>query len=143
MKLLFVCTGNTCRSAMAQALAEKMIKDNGLDFEVDSAGLFADGHSPASESAKRAVEKYGATLDAHISTPLTLKAVSEADKIYAMTADHLKLLVLSRPELSEKAELFDPDGKDVPDPYGGDEEVYEKCAERINECLKKRLGLEE
>ena len=130
MKLLFVCTGNTCRSAMAQALAEKMIKDNGLDFEVDSAGLFADGHSPASENAKRAVEKYGATLDAHISTPLT-------------TADHLKLLVLSRPELSEKAELFDPDGKDVPDPYGGDEEVYEKCAERINECLKKRLGLEE
>mgnify|MGYP002553887760 CR=1 FL=1 len=65
MKLLFVCTGNTCRSAMAQALAEKMIKDNGLDFEVDSAGLFADGHSPASENAKRAVEKYGATLDAH------------------------------------------------------------------------------
>ena len=64
MKLLFVCTGNTCRSAMAQALAEKMIKDNGLDFEVDSAGLFADGHSPASENAKRAVEKYGATLDA-------------------------------------------------------------------------------
>ena len=55
MKLLFVCTGNTCRSAMAQALAEKMIKDNGLDFEVDSAGLFADGHSPASENAKRAV----------------------------------------------------------------------------------------
>lgn len=143
MKLLFVCTGNTCRSAMAQALAEKMIKDNGLDFEVDSAGLFADGYSPASENAKRAVEKYGATLDGHISTPLTLKAVSEADKIYAMTADHLRLLVLSRPELAEKAELFDPSVEDVPDPYGGSEEVYEKCAERICECLKKRLGCEE
>ncbi len=109
MKLLFVCTGNTCRSAMAQALAEKMIKDNGLDFEVDSAEkTVCDGHSPASENAKRAVEKYGATLSAHISTPLTLKAVSEADKIYAMTADHLKLLVLSRPELSEKAESVRP-----------------------------------
>lgn len=143
MKLLFICTGNTCRSAMAQALAEKMIEDNGLDIKVGSAGLFADGHSPASEKAKRAVIRYGASLEGHVSTPLTEKAAKEADRIYAMTQDHAKLLKLSRPDLSDRIELFDPDGKDIPDPYGGSQKVYDDCAERINECLKKRLGCEE
>ena len=141
MKLLFICTGNTCRSAMAQALAEKMIEDNGLDIKVGSAGLFADGHSPASENARRAVVRYGASLEGHVSTPLTEKAAKEADRIYAMTQDHAKLLKLSRPDLSDRIELFDPDGKDIPDPYGGDIEVYRKTRDTLKSGIEKMLPL--
>ncbi len=139
MNILFVCTGNTCRSAMAKALAEKIVKEKKLDCVADSAGVFADGISPASINAIKAVKKYGANLDNHISSPLTDEKISAADKIYAMTREHLFLILLRYPQAKDKTDLLNPDGDDIKDPYGGDEGVYDECAEQINKCLEKRL----
>ena len=125
--ILFVCTGNTCRSPMAAALAK--IRGVGAD----SAGLIVVPGSPAAVPAMRAIARRGGDLSGHRAKPVTAELIESAENVYAMTKGQASRLRSLFPESWEKIEALHPE---VPDPYGGDETEYELCAEKILVGLK-------
>jgi tRNA threonylcarbamoyl adenosine modification protein (Sua5/YciO/YrdC/YwlC family) len=146
--LLFVCTGNTCRSPMAEAIARKLLADRlqvpqseigERGYRVLSAGTAAGHGGAAAEEAEQAVQKFGADLSKHESRPVTVAMIEEADKVWVMTARHRKTLVEWMPDHAAKIELLDPTGREVDDPVGGSAEFYRVVAQQIHESLTKRL----
>lgn len=146
--ILFVCTGNTCRSPMAEAIARKMIADRlgakegdleSRGYRVVSAGTAAGHGGAATEEAEQAVRAYGADLSSHASRPVSVAMVEEADRVYVMTDRHRKVLAEWMPDHGGKIELLDPAGREVDDPIGGPLQVYRDCARQIHDSLKIRL----
>jgi protein-tyrosine-phosphatase len=147
--ILFVCTGNTCRSPMAELLCRKMlarrlncpideIEDHGAS--VISAGLAATLGGRAAPEAVQTLADLGLDLDAHETQPLTEKAVRHADVIYAMTRSHREAIVAQWPTAAERVEVLAADGSDICDPIGGPVERYRQCATRLQAELKTRLS---
>lgn len=135
MNILFVCTGNTCRSAMAAALMLDIAVEKDLDVRIDSAGLMAGIGEPASSGAIAAMKKRGIDLSYHRSKPLTDELINMADLILTMTDSHKQLIKQCAPDkiytLMEYAGL---EG-DIADPFGGDIEEYEETAVQIHAAL--------
>src|SRR5689334_4947896 len=91
MKLLFVCSGNTCRSPLAEAIARREVRDRGLlDVDVSSAGTSAWDGAPASDGSLLVAIERGVDLADHHSRPLTAQIVAESDVILTMGAQHLR-----------------------------------------------------
>ncbi len=137
-KLLFICTGNTCRSAMAEGICRAMAKERGDEVLAASCGLAAFAGDPASEYAVQAAAEYGADLKKHRSRPLNPYIVEEADAIYCMTGGHLARLLALYPDARDKASLL-LEGQDIPDPWGGDLETYRAAAKVIAGAVEQRL----
>ena len=138
LHILFVCTGNTCRSPMAEAFARQVAADAGGGVTVSSAGVNAvDGYA-ASPEAVAEVGEAGGGLARHRSHALTAQAVTDADVIYTLTANHLDLLLARFPEAAAKASRLDP-AADVADPIGGSAEDYAHAAEQIRSAVEARL----
>ncbi|MBS7297888.1 MAG: low molecular weight protein arginine phosphatase [Eubacteriales bacterium] len=137
MNVLFICTGNTCRSPMAAALFNKIAVERNLDVRIESAGLFANDGDGASAEAIVAMKKYDIDLLGHHSQTINAELIENSDLILTMTAAHKMILDQYASEktftICEYAEM---DG-DIPDPYGSDVEEYEKCAEKLFTALKK------
>ena len=134
-RILFVCTGNTCRSAMAAAMMADIAVKNDLDILVDSAGVFALIGECAADNAILAMEKYDIDLSLHRTKPLTEELIDMADVILVMTEAH-KILVesMAGDKVHTLLEYAGSEG-DISDPYGGDMEEYEETAEEIYDAL--------
>ncbi|MCT4619005.1 MAG: low molecular weight protein arginine phosphatase [Marinisporobacter sp.] len=140
--ILFVCTGNTCRSSMAEGLFKKMLEDLGektKGIKVISAGTAAIGGQQASKNAVRAMEEKGIDLKDHRATFITKELTQEADLILTMTRNHKNQLLYMEPKAKEKIytlkEYTGGDG-DIVDPYGQSIDVYKECSKEIEESLK-------
>ncbi len=137
--LLFVCTGNTCRSPMAEAIARSLLEDAGVRAQARSAGVGASHGAPPSPEALMALDTLGVAHPSGGSTPLTPELVAGADHVFAMTAGHLRRVLELAPEAQAKAILLDVHGRDIPDPIGRPPEDYLATANRIRDALNERL----
>jgi glycine hydroxymethyltransferase len=147
--VLFVCTGNICRSPIAEGLFRRLI-GNRNDIEVSSAGVHAVRGQPPSLYAVQVSEEEGVDISGLRSQPLTAALVDQATHIFAMTGAHLETIHLLFPNGAEKSYLlreFEESGstvwRDVPDPIGLGREVYEDCARTIKNALPSVLAFVE
>jgi protein-tyrosine phosphatase len=138
--IVFVCTGNTCRSPMAEVLCKKRLADHlgcsvadlpARGLLVTSAGVAASEGAPAAEEAEEVARAHGADLSAHQSRPLTPELAAQADYLVAMTRGHVRAVLERYPRLGAAPRLLSSEGNDLADPIGGSGAVYEECGQQI------------
>lgn len=142
--IVFVCTGNTCRSPLAEALCKKLLADRlscaveelpARGYHVVSAGVSASGGGPAAAEAEEVARRFGADLSTHRSQPLTRELAARADYVLGMTGSHVHALMDYFGHLGVAPRLLDPAG-DIADPIGGDQLVYDECGRQIWQHLE-------
>ena len=147
-RVLFVCTGNTCRSPMAAALLNDMGRGHEpcsaapqpspCRYVATSAGLYATEGDPITPAALNALQEAGVVpvpgedYTAHRARRVTRELVDEADEIVGLTAGHAMELMLRFPEAATKIRTLP---MDITDPYGGSAEVYRDCLAQLRYCL--------
>ena len=137
-ELIFVCTGNTCRSPMAEGLFRALDGEARTGLHASSAGLFAHEGLPASEYAEQAAQELGADLSGHRARQLTPELARQARYLVCMTAAHYDRLVQAMPWAQEK--VFTRAPHDVADPFGGTLETYRACAAQLADDVRTLIG---
>jgi len=143
-KILFVCTGNTCRSSMAEAIAKKILLERHQSnrFRVWSAGTSALPNEGANAMAIKALGEMGIELKGHRTTRLTRQAIAESVLVLAMTREHKKQILQMDPEAGDKVFTlaeFAGTSLDILDPIGGTIDIYRQVAADLRHLIEMTL----
>ncbi len=133
-RVLLVCSGNTCRSAMA----EVMMRNLATEWVVESAGVAAADGEPAADNAIAALAEMGLDLSGHRARRLTLEMVLHADTILAMERRHLERILEMDPSAAPRARTLAE--SDIADPFGGSIEAYRRARDQIQQAITANLA---
>jgi L-threonylcarbamoyladenylate synthase len=147
VNMLFVCTGNTCRSPMAEGLCRKYLAQkigcsidrlDEMGYKISSAGIMAAPGWQASPEAIEVCSAKGVDISGHRTTPISARLIEQSDYIFVMCEHHRKAVLENSPDAARKMSLLDT--RDIPDPIGGSAKDYFYCAEIIEKALIRRLS---
>lgn len=139
-KIIFVCTGNTCRSPMAEKISQKIAKDRNLNYKIESRGLAVFEAEPANKYAINALETYGISLKNHLAKSFNIDDIERDTLILTMTQQHKKQLLSFYPNIKGSVygitEFIGETG-DIMDPFGKPLEAYNECARQLYKIITK------
>ena len=138
--ICFVCTGNTCRSPMAAAVANHLGKGKIKAF---SAGLYPNVGDPIAKNAILALKKAGIPCtpdndyEKHRATEISAELIERCDQVIAISSSHMMALICAFPQYAERITVMPTD---VPDPFMQSEEVYDACLSTVTECVRSFIA---
>lgn len=147
INITFICTGNTCRSPMAEWFCRKYLSEKfGCDvdateqigYKVQSAGVMAMSQMSASKEVIEIFGNKGIDVSGHLSSQVDVGLLNESDFVFVMSERHRDMVIAMCPEARDKCFLLDDEG-DVPDPFGQGMRIYNACAEHIEKTVKEKL----
>jgi len=142
MKIMFICTGNICRSAMAHVMLEDKAKKQNKDIQVYSCGVYAQNGDISTEEAIETMEEYQIDLKKHRATNIRSSKIEDMDVILCATTAHKDNVLNMYPDLEGKVYTmkeyagFDKKNLDIKDPWGYDISTYRRCASEIEKCIE-------
>ena len=143
MKIMFICTGNICRSAMAHAMFEKMVKEQNKNVQVYSCGIYAQNGDIPTYEAIETMNEYGIDLRNHRATNIRNSNIEEMDVILCATENHKNMVLNLYPNLKGKVFTMKEyvgdteNGINISDPWGCNITIYRMCASELSKIVEK------